>query len=125
MSNRFIKLLPLAAALAFSGYAGASTTDIELPSVVVKYGDLDLSTKSGVTSLHSRLRSAARQVCSELDSRVLGLREEYERCVKDAITRSYVAGSLTTVQGGRTEARTSRSTRSGWLRRYASASSVP
>ena len=88
MSNRFIKLLPLAAALAFSGYAGASTTDIELPSVVVKYGDLDLSTKSGVTSLHSRLRSAARQVCSELDSRVLGLREEYERCVKDAITQS-------------------------------------
>ena len=35
-----------------------------------------------------RLRSAARQVCSELDSRVLGLREEYARCVKDAITQS-------------------------------------
>jgi len=87
MSKRFIKLLPLAAALAISGYASASASN-PLPSVVVKYGDLDLNTRAGVKRLHSRLRTAAQQVCSELNSRVLGLREEYDRCVKDAITQS-------------------------------------
>ncbi len=44
MSKRLIKLLPLAAALALSGYASA-TTPKDLPSVVVKYGDLDLDTE--------------------------------------------------------------------------------
>ena len=88
MSIRFIKVLPLAAALAISGYASASTTTTEIPSVVVKYGDLDLSTRTGVASLHSRLRMAAQTVCGGLQSRVLGLREEYDRCVKDAITQS-------------------------------------
>jgi UrcA family protein len=90
MSKRLIKLLPLAAALALSGYASA-TTPKELPSVVVKYGDLDLDTKAGVKSLHSRLRFAAEQVCSPLDSRVLGLRDQYDRCVTDAVTQSVAA----------------------------------
>lgn len=87
MTSRFVKLLPVAAALALSGIAQAGTVR-ELPSVVVKYGDLDLTTQAGVKRLHSRLRTAAQQVCSELNSRVLGLREEYDRCVKDAITQS-------------------------------------
>ena len=90
MSKRLIKLLPLAAALALSGYAGA-TTPKDLPSVVVKYGDLDLASEAGVKSLHSRLRNAAEQVCSPFQSRVLGLREQYERCVTDAMTQSVAA----------------------------------
>ena len=94
MSKRLIKLLPLAAALALSGYAGATTpkdSSKDFPSVVVKYGDLDLASEAGVKSLHARLRNAAEQVCSPLDSRVLGLREQYERCVADAITQSVAA----------------------------------
>lgn len=87
MSNRFIKLLPVAALLAFSGIAAASTPN-DLPSVVVKYGDLNLATKAGVKSLHSRLQRAAEQVCSPLDSRILGLRDVYERCVADAVAQS-------------------------------------
>ena len=59
MTSRLIKLLPVAAALAFSGVAGASTVR-ELPSVVVKYGDLNLDTNDGVAQLHARLRKAAR-----------------------------------------------------------------
>jgi UrcA family protein len=63
MTMRLIKLLPLDAALsfgglAFSGLASARTSD-NPPSVVVKYGDLDLSTKDGVAALHSRLSRAA------------------------------------------------------------------
>jgi UrcA family protein len=87
MTSRSIKLLPVAAALALGGVASAGTVR-ELPSVVVKYGDLDLNTVDGVATLHSRLRKAAREVCSELDSRVLGLREQYEMCLSDAVTQS-------------------------------------
>jgi UrcA family protein len=82
--------LPCAAALAlgiFASTAGAGTPK-ELPSVVVKYDDRTLDTRDGVASLHLRLRAAAQQVCSPLDSRVLGLREEFERCVSDAMSQS-------------------------------------
>jgi UrcA family protein len=91
MSKRLVKLLPLAAALAASSLAHAGTVAEQakdLPSVVVKYGDLNLGTRSGVASLHARLRSAAKQVCNELDSRVLGLRDQFAGCVSDAMTRS-------------------------------------
>jgi UrcA family protein len=87
MSSRLIKLLPVAAALALCGVAGAGTVR-ELSSVVVKYGDLDLNTVDGVAALHARLRGAAQQACSQLDSRVLGLREQYELCLSDAVTQS-------------------------------------
>jgi len=87
MTSRLIKLLPVAAALALGGVAQASTVR-ELPSVVVRYGDLDLDTSDGVATLHTRLSRAARQVCSPLDSRVLGLRDQYALCVSGAVTQS-------------------------------------
>jgi UrcA family protein len=87
MTSRLIKLLPVAAALALSGVAGAGTVR-ELPSVVVKYGDLNLGTTDGVAALHSRLSHAARKVCSQLDSRVLGLREQYDACITGAVAQS-------------------------------------
>ncbi len=87
MSKHLIKLLPLAAALALSGMANAATTR-DLPSVVVKYGDLNLNSKGGVAKLHARLRSAAKQVCSPLESRVLGYREQFDACVSEAVTQS-------------------------------------
>jgi len=90
MSQRLSKLLPLAAALAIGGFANASVPK-DLPSVVVKYHDLSLNSRAGVANLHARLRSAAEQVCSPLNSRVLGLREEYEHCVTDALAQSVAA----------------------------------
>lgn len=87
MNSRLIKLLPVAAAFALAGVAHAGTVR-ELPSVVVKYGDLNLDTVDGVATLHTRLSRAAREVCSQLDSRVLGLREQYELCVSGAVTES-------------------------------------
>jgi UrcA family protein len=87
MTSRLIKLLPVAAALTLGGFASAGTVR-ELPSVVVKYGDLDLESLDGVATLHSRLSRAARQVCSELDSRVLGLREQHQLCITEAVTQS-------------------------------------
>ena len=75
-------LLPIAA-LAVSGLAAASP---DSHSVVVRYGDLNLNSRSGVASLHKRIRNAAESVCSELDNRVLGLRNLYDQCVNEAVS---------------------------------------
>lgn len=86
------KLLSLAIALAMTGIASAGArVDSDTPSVVVRYGDLNLDSRAGVLTLHARLRSAAQNVCSPLDSRVLGLLEQYESCVADAIANSVAA----------------------------------
>jgi UrcA family protein len=86
------KLLLPAIALAMTGIASAGTrVDAETPSVVVHYGDLNLNSQAGVLKLHARLRSAAQGVCSSLDSRVLGLLEQYESCVAKALTQSVAA----------------------------------
>jgi UrcA family protein len=87
MSIRFTKLLPLAAALAFSGLAAAHTGNQVPPSVVVRYGDLNLANSAGVIKLHARLKGAAKQVCSAIESSTLGLRERYDSCVSDALAR--------------------------------------
>jgi UrcA family protein len=86
------KLLLPAIALAMTGIASAGTRiDADTPSVVVRYADLNLNSPAGVLKLHARLRSAAQDVCSTLDSRVLGLLEQYESCVADAIAQSVAA----------------------------------
>jgi UrcA family protein len=84
-------LLPLAA-LALSGLATASTrTTGEVNSVVVKYGDLNLNSQAGIARLHKRISNAAKSVCNELDTRILGLRGAYEECVADAIDNGVAA----------------------------------
>ena len=81
-SSKF--LLPVAV-LAFSGIAAAGSNDVN--SVVVRYGDLNLDSQVGVARLHKRIRNAAESVCSELNNRVLGLRDDYEACVTEAVTK--------------------------------------
>ena len=93
MTNRYTKLLPLIAALAVSGLANAnvnndSITVKDAKSIVVKYGDLNLNTKDGVKTLHSRLRKAANQVCQPFDGRDLTHNVAYGGCVSDAVTRA-------------------------------------
>jgi len=90
MSKHLTQLLTVAAALAITGIAGA-TTRSEVPSTIVKFGDLALNTKAGVRTLHARIHAAAQFVCSGIDSRVLGLREQYDTCVSDAVRDSVAA----------------------------------
>ncbi|HYJ39856.1 MAG TPA: UrcA family protein [Steroidobacteraceae bacterium] len=82
-------LLPLVA-LAASGIAAASAAR-EAPGVVVRYGDLDLNSQAGVASLHKRIRNAAASVCSQLETRILGLHDAYDRCVKEALSNGVAA----------------------------------
>jgi UrcA family protein len=90
MSKRFTQLLTVAAALAVTGIAGA-TTRSEVPSTVVQYGDLALDTQAGVARLHARIHAAAKLVCDRIDSRVLGLREQHDLCVSDALKAGVAA----------------------------------
>ena len=65
--------------------AAAETTDV--PQVVVKFGDLDLSAPQGANKLYSRLAAAAQEVCksSAVDSRNLGARARVNACLHKAI----------------------------------------
>jgi UrcA family protein len=78
-----------AALLTVSGIAAASPTPIdEQPSTVVKYGDLDLSTQAGISTLYRRLSAAARQVCPLGDIRDLGEFSRSRACQTEAVNRA-------------------------------------
>jgi len=82
-------LLPLVA-LAASGMAASATR--EAPGVVVRFGDLNLNSQTGVASLHKRIRNAAESVCGPLETRILGpLRDAYDVCVKEAVSNGVAA----------------------------------
>lgn len=81
-------LLPLAA-LALSGIASAGARDTH--SVVVKFGDLNLNSQTGIANLHQRIRNAARSVCGPLDTRNLALRAAYTSCVEEAVAGGVAA----------------------------------
>jgi UrcA family protein len=86
-----IKLLLPVVAVTLSGFASATapirvTTDSR--SVVVKYDAASLSTRTGVQSLHRRLFGAARTVCTGHDTGSIGMRSEYDQCVREAVRRS-------------------------------------
>lgn len=84
-----IKYLLPVAVLAFSSFASAGSRDSN--NVVVKYGDLNLNSQAGVASLHKRIRNAAESVCSQYETRILGLRAAYEECIDDAVASSVSA----------------------------------
>jgi len=81
---KMIKALLPVAALVLSGVAAAGSSDTH--SVVVRFGDLNLHSQAGVASLHKRIRNAAESVCSELNNRVLVLRDVYHQCVTEAVS---------------------------------------
>ena len=85
-----IKLLLLLSTTLAGLASAAERVEIRagLPRVVVKYDLASLATPAGVRDLHSRLAIAAQSVCAELDTKVLGLREGYDQCVRDAVHRS-------------------------------------
>jgi UrcA family protein len=84
-----IKSLFALAALSVSGIAAAGSPEVN--SVVVRYGDLNLNSQSGIARLHKRISIAAESVCSPLDTQILGLRDAYDTCVADALSNGVSA----------------------------------
>jgi UrcA family protein len=73
-------------ALAF-GYqlANATSPQDDIPSVVVRFADLDLTHSDGVAVLYRRLKSAADTVCAAPNSRDLGRQMRYKACWQSAL----------------------------------------
>lgn len=60
----------------------------EAPSVRISYADLDLSTNEGQHILYRRVAQAARQVCPEVDPRVLWQKTASRNCQNTAIAQA-------------------------------------
>lgn len=60
----------------------------EFPKLKVAYQDLDLTRDQDVERLYSRLRSAARSVCSSWDGRTLFERMQHRQCFDSALTEA-------------------------------------
>jgi UrcA family protein len=88
--NRFATALMITAALAVGcQLANAATPQNDMPSLVVRFADLDLTHPDGVALLYRRLQSAAAGVCASRDGRNgrdIGTQTRYETCLHDALT---------------------------------------
>jgi UrcA family protein len=71
--------------------ATATTPDADVPSVVVRYGDLNLATEQGTQTLYRRIAFVARQVCPDGESRGLENLNRARACQRDAIARAVKA----------------------------------
>jgi len=66
----------------------ATAADLEGPKqLLVQYADLDLTRPAGAQVLFRRIQSAAKLVCSPLESKEL-LHNRFEHCVSDAVARA-------------------------------------
>jgi UrcA family protein len=70
------------------GAAQAATPVPAVPTVVVRYGDLDLSTAEGTRVLYQRISVAAHQVCPVLITKDLALVGKNRACREAAIERA-------------------------------------
>lgn len=86
-----IKILMALAALSVTGVATTQAATRDSNSVVVRYGDLNLNSQAGLKTLHKRIRNAAQSVCSPLETKVLGLRADYDNCVEQAVEEGIAA----------------------------------
>jgi UrcA family protein len=62
----------------------------DLPTVVVKYGDLDLSNPAAREMLFNRLKNAAKAVCAPFDGAGLARRQVFDACVAHAIAGAVI-----------------------------------
>ena len=80
-------------ALALTWGAASIAGESDVPQVVVKFGDLDLSNAQGAARLYSRIAAAGEELCKpfDVDSGNLGSRARFGACVQktiaDAVTK--------------------------------------
>jgi UrcA family protein len=55
---------------------------------LVHYGDLNLDSEQGAQALYARLRWAARQVCSPLESIEISRQRQWEKCFNNAVANA-------------------------------------
>jgi UrcA family protein len=73
--------------------AEAATQSADVPSMVVRYADLDITTEQGAHTLYRRIVAAAQYVCPRADIRDLGRFAESRSCQAQATARAVQAVS--------------------------------
>ena len=67
----------------------ATARAIDEPAMrTVNFADLDLSHGAGVAALYARIRTAAREVCGQPDTRQLQAYMSSRRCTEQAVARA-------------------------------------
>src|ERR1700759_4343799 len=88
-STQFRRVLTATLFAAFvSGSALCSAADGDSLKTTVKYGDLNVAGAQGASTLYSRIRSAAQEVCHPLDRRDMASQKLFAACVNDTIART-------------------------------------
>jgi len=91
MLRVIVRLAPAAAALgiltsvSFGVSALQAEQAVELPTVTVRYADLNLNTSAGAEQLYARLRSAARRVCNVAEAHALGDAMKAKECYRQVL----------------------------------------
>lgn len=71
----------------------AATAPADVPSMTVRYADLDITTEQGAHTLYRRIQSAAQAVCPSADFRDLERSAMSRSCQEQAIARAVQAVS--------------------------------
>ena len=80
-----IAVLGVVAVVSFASNARAAEQSVGIPSVTVRYADLNLNTAEGVEALYARLRAAAKDVCDQHEGRALIDVVEWKACYARAL----------------------------------------
>jgi UrcA family protein len=81
----------------FGVNAQAVGSVVELPSITVRYADLNLNTVAGVEALYARLRTAARSVCHVGERRALVEAMASKDCYRDVLAAAVTNANLPTL----------------------------
>jgi UrcA family protein len=85
------------------GVAQAAAPTDEVPTAVVSYGDLDLSTSDGARTLYKRISVAAQQICPFQDAVEPSRMAKNHACREAAIERAVNAVNSAQLAAVRTE----------------------
>jgi UrcA family protein len=85
--RRSLALAGALAAMSVTALSFAAPAD-DVPSIAVRYDDLNLATTDGANTLYRRISNAARQVCPDPFSRDLAVVTASERCQAEAVNRA-------------------------------------
>jgi UrcA family protein len=86
--RRSLAVVGAFAALGATTGSFAAPLSDDVPSVTVRYDDLNLGTPEGVNALYRRISSAARAVCPDEHSRDLNVVAASERCQANAVAQA-------------------------------------
>ena len=72
-----------------ASHAQVATEDVDVPSVIVKYDDLNLATTEGSRALYNRLETAAERVCPRVGYVTeLQRNQDARRCITASVERA-------------------------------------